>query len=166
MSRMDMDGDTLWERKDLVFPDTLFVTGQYLHSAVELPSGSIIAAGYYSSFSDTKDWGVLIKVDKNGCMDTLLCSPITSVLPAEAVTYELSIFPNPFHETINVSLSGNHNQPLQFSIHDSYGRVWKREPINTGTNNIDLNGLPPNLYFFTLKNDKGIIEKGKLMKVR
>ena len=59
MVRMEYDGDTLWERKDLVFPDSIFATGQYLHSAVELSSGSIIAAGYYDSSADPKNWGIL-----------------------------------------------------------------------------------------------------------
>ncbi len=43
-------GDSLWMRLDLAFPDSLFAQGQHLHSVVELPSGSIIVAGYFDSF--------------------------------------------------------------------------------------------------------------------
>ncbi len=147
MSRMDMNGDTLWERKDLVFPDTLFATRQYLHSAVELPSGSIIAAGYYASYSDTKDWGVLIKVDKNGCVDTIYCSPITSTFaPSAPEVGEIKVYPNPASSVVHFD-SPESGSWDRIAVFDYSGRMMKEE---SNTNQMDIGGLPAGVYFVRL----------------
>lgn len=147
MSRLDMDGDTLWERKDLVFPDTLFATSQYLHSAVELPGGSIIAAGYYASFADTKDWGVLIKVDKNGCVDTINCSPITSaVAPSAPEVGEIKVYPNPASSVVHFD-SPESGSWDRIEVFDISGRMMKKE---TDTRQVDIRELPAGVYFVRL----------------
>ncbi len=147
MSRMDIDGDTLWERKDLVFPDTLFATGQYLHSAIELPSGSIIAAGYYSSLADTKDWGVLIKVDKNGCVDTINCSPITSTIaPIAQEVGEIKVYPNPASSVVHFD-SPESSSWDRIELFDYIGR---RMGEASNTNQMDIGGLPAGVYFVRL----------------
>lgn len=94
-------GDTLWERRDLTFPDTLSATVQILHSAVELSSGSIVVAGNYEdAFQSTPDWGIILKMNKNGCMDTLFCSQITS-LNDFFLEDEIKVFPNPTENEVS-----------------------------------------------------------------
>ena len=160
MFRMDTAGDTLWERKDLVFPDTLFATGQFLHSAVELPSGSIIAAGYYASFADTKDWGVLIKVDKNGCVDTINCSPITSTIAPFAPTEgEIKVYPNPASSVVHFD-SPESGAWDRIEVFDFSGRMVKEK---ANTNQMDVVELPAGVYFIRLWQSNRFVTK-KLIK--
>lgn len=155
MSRMDLDGDTLWERKDLLFPDTLFGTRQILHSAVELSSGSIIAAGYYSA--NAQQWGMLIKVDRNGCMETINCSPITSVISSSAThAKEIRAYPNPTSSLVQFD-TPDIDIWEKIEAVDFSGRVMK---VALSTNEIDLGGLTAGVYFVRLwKSDKYQIKK-------
>ncbi len=157
MVRMDMHGDTLWERKDLVFPDTLFATSQYLHSAVELPSGSIIAAGYYRAFSDPKDWGVLIKVNRNGCLDTIICSPITSVIhPNSRPDKDISVYPNPVSSVLHIDSPVSDTWD-RIEMFDFTGRKVKEE---TNTNLLDIFGFPAGVYYIRLwQSDEYVTKK-------
>jgi hypothetical protein len=160
MCRMDATGDTLWGRKDLVFPDTLFATGQFLHSAVELPSGSIIAAGYYASTPDPKDWGVLIKVDKNGCVDTINCSPITSTIAPFAPTKgEIKVYPNPAGSVVHFDSPESVTWDW-IEVFDISGQMMKKE---LDTSQVDIKELPAGVYFVRLWQSDGYVTK-KLIK--
>lgn len=156
MSRMDMDGDTLWERKDLLFPDTLFATSQFLHSAVELPSGSIIAAGYYASFADPKNWGILIKVNKDGCIDTLNCTPINSIIQVPTqMDMEIRVYPNPAHSIVHFDspLTGTWDR---IELFDFSGRKVKEEK---NANQIGIHDLPAGVYYVRLWRPGGFATK-------
>ena len=165
MVRMEYDGDTLWERKDLVFPDSIFATGQYLHSAVELSSGSIIAAGYYDSSADPKNWGILIKVDKDGCIDTLLCSGIT---PVEEVhpAVEVRVWPNPASSHVDFyfqnATGGQHRQLL---ITDLAGRPVQHFALPEGETSLRWNAaeVPPGVYFYRYMENGVLLKAGKIV---
>ena len=158
MTRMNMEGDTLWERKDLVFPDTLVVTIQYLHSAVELPGGSVIAAGYYDAHSDLKHWGILIKVDRNGCIDTINCNPISGLLEeqlSEKNLEEVHVYPNPAHSTIYLHNEHHLNWDL-VELFDIAGRKVKQE---RQTSTLDVRSLPQGIYYLRIWLDNNYIVK-------
>jgi Secretion system C-terminal sorting domain len=147
MVRIDESGDSLWTRKDLVFPDTTYATEQYLHSAVELPSGSIIAAGYYHSFGTESDHGFLIKIDCQGNVDTLLtCIPLVSLTEKISSFSNLKIFPNPATDMLYFE-----SEQVAFwdkaELLDVTGRAVKTE---SNTAEIKTEGLSPGMYILRL----------------
>jgi hypothetical protein len=163
MSRMDMHGDTLWERKEVLFPDTLFATRQYLHSAVELPSGSIIAAGYYASASDPKDWGMLIKVGPDGCLDTLFCSPVSAVSPI-VPDLEVSLYPNPASSTVHIRSEGVAVWD-RIEVYNAAGQAV-RVLHDSREGRVELGGLPDGVYFICLVKGRQSVTKKVIKKRR
>ena len=149
MIRVEESGDSLWTREDLVFPDTTFATEQYLHSAVELSSGSIIAAGYYSSFGIERDHGFLIKVDCQGNVDTLLyCAPISNIATVPS-SLDLKVFPNPTSDVL-------YYESDQIQVWDKVELLdITGQAVSVVFNNKELTlvGLPPGLYILRLWKD-------------
>ncbi|MFM9949595.1 MAG: T9SS type A sorting domain-containing protein [Saprospiraceae bacterium] len=163
MLRLDSEYNTLWSRADTAFWSNEMGSENYLYDAVELPGGSIIACGYSTTYEpQIKDWAWLIKVDKDGCLDTLFCAPVNSVSFQEPGA-NLKIYPNPTHSIIN--------------IETDHGGAWDRivlynaagQVINTLTGGIntqlDISDLPDGMYFIQLTK-KGHSTTRKIVKRR
>ena len=101
--RLDAQGDSLWSRYDTAqAPKSLLGCENVLCGAVELPGGSIIACGYTDDFT-SKSWGWLLKIDRNGCVDTLNCHPV-SIAPAPGNGVRgLRLYPNPVQTLLHIS---------------------------------------------------------------
>ena len=66
MFNITSTGDSVWNYLDTAFT----FASNLLYDAVELPSGSIIACGYSRTTNILKDWAWLVKVSKDGCVDS------------------------------------------------------------------------------------------------
>jgi hypothetical protein len=97
MYKYDDNLDSIWSREDTVFYNTQIYTDHWLHGAVQLPSGSIIAAGQINVYHPApgKSWGWLIKVSKDGCIDTLACSVSAIKNGNNYQMKNMKVFPNP-----------------------------------------------------------------------
>lgn len=141
--KFDESGETVWERKDEIFPDSVFFTFQYLNSVIELSSGSFIAAGYYRDTNpDTRDWGILVKIDKHGCMDTLNCSLMTSVGTDDFLPEVIKVFPNPTSDLVHF-YNSNFELWDKIELFDLSGKKVKE--INN-QNTIQLQDLVSGMY--------------------
>ncbi|MCB9312542.1 MAG: T9SS type A sorting domain-containing protein [Lewinellaceae bacterium] len=139
MVKVNEEGDTLWQRRYLTFPDTIpNFTIQLLHSAVELPSGSMICAGYFDGSSNhPKDWGILIKVDANGCVDTLGCGLISDLFQVDKPEYEVLVYPNPSDGDVTFQwLGGIPNEGVVIRIWNLNGQLQEELPFPTGSPNV------------------------------
>ncbi|MCB9313760.1 MAG: T9SS type A sorting domain-containing protein [Lewinellaceae bacterium] len=167
MVRLDEEGDTLWQRRYLTFPDTVPIgTIQYLHSAVELPSGSIICAGYYDGFTYPKDWGILIKVDANGCVDTLGCGSISDLFQVEKPEGEVLVYPNPSRGDVTFSWPGSFaSTGISIRIFDGNGRKICEIPVLHGATSVQWHteGLAPGMYFYQMMSKERLIQSGKVI---
>ncbi|MEZ5030422.1 MAG: T9SS type A sorting domain-containing protein [Saprospiraceae bacterium] len=168
MVKVNEEGDTLWQRRYLTFPDTIpNFTIQLLHSAVELPSGSIICAGYFDGSSNhPKDWGILIKVDANGCVDTLGCGPISDLFQVDKPEYEVLVYPNPSEGDVTFSWPGSFSSTGMFiRLFDSNGKMIREIPVLPGAPSVlwHTNGLPQGLYFYQMISDEGLIWAGRVI---
>jgi hypothetical protein len=67
-----------------------------------------------------------------------------------------SIYPNPANETLNISLSYNQKQQIQFF--NSIGQLVKEIEITSSTQ-IGISDLPSGVYFVRLKNNSHLIYK-------
>ncbi|MEZ4955370.1 MAG: T9SS type A sorting domain-containing protein [Saprospiraceae bacterium] len=162
--RIDEAGDTLWTRNDLTFPDTpTYASLQFLHSAVELPSGSIIAAGYYQPDGPGPNLGVLIKVDKEGCL--VNCTPLTTTEWFERPKIEIAVFPNPADSEVNFSLTGNIPQgENELLVRDIYGRLVAKLAIGDyGSMTWDSSNTPSGIYFYQFLINGKPQDGGKLI---
>lgn len=93
------EGDIIWSFHD---PEaTVFGGDSYLGGIVELPSGSIVAAGYLEDYANNKAHGLIIKLDKNGCIDTL-CGGSIGTYESDLVS-KIKIYPNPTSDILTIS---------------------------------------------------------------
>lgn len=111
----------------------------YLGGATELPGGSIVAAGYYENIEESKVYGLLIKLDKNGCMDTL-CG-VDGTYESELAS-KIKVYPNPASDVLTV------NNPIgnYIEIFDMEGRLVRSERVSGDTQTISLEGIAPGPY--------------------
>ncbi|MBL7783219.1 MAG: T9SS type A sorting domain-containing protein [Saprospiraceae bacterium] len=96
MYKIDSNVNKVWSRVDTAFWSTQTGSANYLYDAIELPSGSIIACGYNRTYEPApKDWGWLIKVSADGCVDTLSCAVLPTHSPSLSPWENLRLYPNP-----------------------------------------------------------------------
>ena len=96
MYKIDSNVNKVWSRVDTAFWSTQTGSANYLYDAIELPSGSIIACGNSRTYEPVpKDWGWLIKVSADGCVDTLSCAVLPTQSPSLSPWENLRLYPNP-----------------------------------------------------------------------
>ena len=163
MVRLDEQGDTIWTRSDIAIEnDTMTSRINELIAAVELPSGSIIAAGNCVTLQPGKNWGWIIKVDKNGCIDTLLCHPTVN-LKEHKPKEPIRVFPNPTSQNVTFSFSSSSNK--QLIINDLSGRVIAEAMIPSYQNQYvwSSENHPPGVYFYQVFSGREKIQSGKIV---
>lgn len=157
--RFSDTGEVLWERKDLILPDTTsFFTKQEIITAVELSSGSIIAAGTLTSQSLAAPRAFLIKVDKHGCLDTLSCDLMVDITEAGVAPPEVKVFPNPTGNQITFALPHHQTHPpLHWRVFNSTGLLvgagdW---PDTSSEVHWNTSHLVPGLYHYHIITSNG-----------
>lgn len=137
MYKFAPNGDSIWMYRDYCNPT--FGCYHYLGGVTELPGGSIVAAGYYENIEESKVYGLLIKLDKNGCMDTL-CG-VDGTYESELAS-KIKVYPNPASDVLAV------NNPIGNSIEifDMEGRLVRSERVNGDTQTISLEGIASGAY--------------------
>jgi hypothetical protein len=146
--RLDGQGNQLWSRTDTAFWSSEFGSSNYLYDAVELPSGSIVACGYSRTYDPApKDWGWLIKISKDGCVDVLDCA-LLKTNSNQTLKNKITLFPNPTQSILNIETDGIYTWD-KIEIVDVAGRVVKIWN-NVSEGKIDLNQLGNGIYFLRL----------------
>lgn len=145
MYKLDQQGDSLWSRMDTAQAPGPWNCQNTLWSAFELPSGSIIACGYSERLDGPKPWGWLIKVDKNGCIDTLNCHPVSQTAGPGQPGGNLKVFPNPVRGTLHFA-DEIRRQWDRIEVMDALGQsvMQVRSPVG---DDLDLSGLCPGVYY-------------------
>jgi hypothetical protein len=149
------NGDSIWSYFDDCEP--FLNCDNFLGGVVEIPSGSVFAAGYTVNYETAKTSGVLIKLDKNGCMDTL-CGGMIGTVESELVG-RIKVFPNPTSDIINVS------NPIgeQIDLYDISGKKVKVVTVNNAQQTIDIHELPTGVYLLNM-HEKTLHVTYKIMK--
>jgi len=131
-----------------------YVLGEFYSSGnlggfAVLSIGSIIAAGKVNRYSSSgsRSLGWLLKVDKNGCLDSL-CNLTNPQSESPSISAGFHIYPNPTDDLINISTS----YPLPFDIKcfDAFGRdIFEKEQVSNHLE-IDLSAWKNGVYFIAL----------------
>ena len=90
------------------------------------------------------------------CAVTLL----TNVL-SKSENKELSLFPNPFEDKINVTLK--ENEPTEIILYDLSSRKLLQQTF-TNTTTINTEQLAKGMYLYMVRNKNAIIKNGKVIK--
>ena len=94
--------------------------------------------------------------------DTTLVISATNDAHANA---NISVFPNPVYDHINVLLKINPDNTI-FRLYDPLGRLVKQETMRAGMNRMDVENLLPGLYFGEIKIDGKTVKSSYLIKQR
>lgn len=133
-----------------------------------LPSGSIIAAARADKFSPSpsRSYGWVIKVDKDGCLDTISCA-VTDVFETELESFEIKLFPNPasYQVTFKWPLQTMVSTPTYLVIFDSTGKLTREFRISDGLEKFtfSVEQFPSGIYFFQLLRKGEVVETGKFI---
>jgi len=153
--RISPTGDSIWN-----FLDTAFGLAQNrIYDAVELPSGSIIACGYSQTLNPPKDWGWLVKVSKDGCVDTFNCFPMSSVGDF-MMEQQIKVYPNPTSDFIYLDLP--ESEQSEYQILDLSGNLIKSGVVSDSKISTYL--LPTGGYVLKVRSKNGIFVK-KIIKI-
>lgn len=157
------NGEIIWLAQDTGISVPNYRSKNYLRGATGLPSGSIIAVGSTQDPNSGHKHGLLIKVTKDGCVDTL-CT--TSVIE-DIITrnHNLMCYPNPANDEVNFYLENISNEDFyEINILDINGVKIASKELVFGENAIAFgNLLPPGMYLWKLTKAKQIIDGGRFI---
>jgi PKD repeat protein len=131
--------------------------GDFTNSSATAPAHAYAVNGSYT---------VVLTAINGNCTDTtIFLVDVTVGLNEAATSSNLTIFPNPANETVNVSFDQNTNDLIQIELIDATGRIIaQNQSIEIGTNNVSFNvtTLSSGFYTVRLTNANGT-ENQKLM---
>ncbi len=131
--------------------------GDFTNSSATAPAHAYAVNGSYT---------VVLTAINGNCTDTtIFLVDVTVGLNEVATSSNLTIFPNPANETVNVSFEQNTNDLIQIELIDATGRVIAQESsLEIGTNNVsfEVTNLSSGFYTVRLTNANGS-ENQKLM---
>ena len=123
-------GDILWDRK--YYGVTSYQEFNRLFDFAELPNGDIIACGestnMYNDDNFTQDsilqMGWLLRIGPDGCLSGTNCGYTSIAVPQENKTIELSIYPNPAVDKINIETHAlDDTENYSFVVTDLTGKA-------------------------------------------
>lgn len=123
-------------------------------------NGTIIN-GATNYFCDSTQPGVYTVdiVDTNGCHTNLHFGPYTAV--ASVAKETINIYPNPFSNQLIVNLTSN--RQTKISLYSFLGQLVMQQTFTNSTV-INTEQLADGIYFYELRNDRGVIKTGKVVK--
>ncbi len=145
-------GDSIWERKiNAPFLPLYYTNSGFFVGVGVLSSGNIIAGGTTNEGNTDYCW--LVKVTNDGCLDTLFCQPVSTVVQPDNKPLQVDIYPVPAFSYFNVQSPVEIKQVI---LLDAVGRsVLKMQNIGTFAR-IDLpTSLPEGVYFVEIQDEAG-----------
>ncbi len=83
----------------------------------------------------------------------------------EEIDFNITTFPNPVDEKLNISHNSEENETLTVAIHDLFGRALITKQLLYKKNEINVRKLPSALYVVIIRNSKGqMVKSFKLIK--
>lgn len=136
-------GDSLWTFRDECTP--FLGCRQQLGGVVELPGGSIVAAGYLEDYATNWASGLLIKLDKNGCLDSLCGIEINNFEPDRIS--KVKLYPNPVVDVLTIE------NPIgaTLTLFDSVGRQVLQTNVQGNLQMVNLSALPSGIYWLRMQ---------------
>ncbi|MBA3706283.1 MAG: T9SS type A sorting domain-containing protein [Bacteroidetes bacterium] len=100
-------------------------------------------------------------MDKNSYATNVTFCTSTGIDGIDSNVAELTIYPNPSTDFINVKGTKNNSQ---IALYDMLGKKVLVQDVNSDDAKIDVSGLKSGMYFFTIIGGGKIVHNGKLIK--
>jgi hypothetical protein len=160
---VDLCGDLSCEVRDT----GIFIPGlgssNRLEGIVQSESGSIYAVGYTYRSSGIYE-GLLLKVNMDGCIDTL-CT-ITDIENLIRLQEDIILFyPNPTYSDIHIQVQNVPQRPVKISLYSHFGVLLKSYSFSSADMDIDVSFLPADLYWLKAEIDGSQLGATKVLKL-
>ncbi|MDX1478129.1 MAG: hypothetical protein R3301_10530 [Saprospiraceae bacterium] len=164
VTKVSAAGEKMWTVIDTAHTD-LGPRHHHLNGVALAPSGTIYAAGYTQEYyAPGRICGWILKVTPDGCVDTICFT--TGSNEYHAISEPTKIYPNPFTSTVTLDLS-DVDQGSVFEVTTVTGApVYRKEITVPGEQlHADLSHLPACVLIYTIRDERGNVQSGKLVKV-
>ncbi len=119
-------------------------------------SYSIGQVFYITSFSENHS-------EAQGVQQPYEISVVASVDQLE-FTLNLSAFPNPTNDFLTLQIEDNYLDNLKLNLFDTHGRLLSVQQISNELTQIDMQSLPPAVYFLSVLQNNREIKTFKIIK--
>jgi len=109
-------------------------------------SFATIAGATNQTYVATANGNYAVEIDLNGCIDTSICTPITTTGMNAFQNSDLIIYPNPTTGLIYVS--GSREANMDYELVDVIGKIVSAGKLNSKNGIIDISELSKGIYFF------------------
>jgi len=153
------EGDSIWERKiNAPFLPLYYTNSGFFTGVGVLSSGSIIAGGTANEGNTEYCW--LVKVTAEGCLDTLFCQPVSTVVHPGQALAGVEIYPNPASSRFNIR---SPEEIRHVALFDAYGKMVLEQQSAGKFLTIDFPSLlPAGLYFVEIQTEEYLSIRKKI----
>lgn len=159
IAEFDLNGVEKWR----VINSTLINGRHYLGGLCISPSGSIYATGRIEQVQPIRDYGWILKVTSDGCVDTLCTT--TSILDQIRQKVKIELYPNPVEDLLTISWNIVPPENSVFYVYESTGTLRVRYEITNSHSSFDLSSLPPGPVFYKMQSGSLILKSGCIFKL-
>jgi hypothetical protein len=156
-------GDSIWVRLiDPPFTPIGYPNSGYFMGMGTLSSGNIIAGGY--AREDDLEFGWVVKLSPNGCLDTMFCQTSSQDLEVVFQSPDIEVWPNPVSGVLSVSYP-KLTDPSTLKIVNSAGKlvVYQALPKNSDTVSFPTDELPSGVYYVSIHSPGNLFRPVKIV---
>ena len=103
--------------------------------------------------------------DNGTFLKTINGGGVTSIQSSNSPQNVISVMPNPVQNSFNITLNGENDESLIFTLFNSIGKKIMEEIILNSSTTIDLNEYPSGIYLYRLNSGKDRVQNGKIIKL-
>lgn len=134
-------------------------------------NGDISGFTEMTFYGTTDSVGLIISINRNNAprgpiavdLMSFIDQTLTSIANFEKDGYDLSVFPNPAYENINLKFSSSEKRKIEISIFNQFGKAVRKNLKYSATGNdsysIDVSDLSSGIYYVHLNMDDKIISR-------
>jgi len=89
---------------------------------------------------------------------------ITSGISETAINLEMSIYPNPTANILQLSVETEKLQGLSYQLYDLQGKIIETKKVSVSNTTINMEGLSRATYFLKVSNNNKIVKTFKVIK--
>lgn len=148
--------DSVWMRLYMNFTG---IIGETFFDIKQTSDNGFIACGapIYAPTPQSQSW--VVKTDSLGIAPGAITVNLNE---QELQEFNTSVYPNPFKTGLQVK--SNTVLKLNLRINDVFGKLQHIQNLSEGGTKIDLEFLPPGIYFVSISNEQGQSKTIKLVK--
>jgi len=165
LTRVSKNGTIKWNRYyDYKTNNTLSDNIQGIHSIDVCQDGSWLASIEGINFPGVNPH-LFVKYDSTGCDSTLAyCATLNLAgIKPYAQDNQITLFPNPVADVLNIDISGLKTENLELIIIDIHGREIKKLSLRQNQK-IDVTDLRSGMYLVKISHNDELIYSSKLIK--